>query len=598
MKNLIKAYNNILQLLLVAVSIIWVLGLHRNDVIKVCIFGIAFLFIILTFFVSYYINKDQKIYKRFSLILVYILIIIAAFVIKNNGVSASYLISMISIIVLPLCLIITTNAKVSDRVLGLITMIVGVIAFLKIGNEIYIREVSYVLVPCSFVLVFCERNLILRILYVFSNAVLIDQLIGKLYITIFFVLIETAISVKDDDEGNHGIEITYLLIYLLSIVMIILKYVEPLLPITLLIASIANRGFIKYRLNLVFTAKDLSYNETSRSLVTLINDINYNKYYVTLMLEDKKGELLSKVNKEVYVKQYKEYNSYKYKFFTAVLKYTKRTIYSLFNYQRYDFSCCYDTNSKVADKLAVISSSNSCLYIHSTYKNVYKIMKNTKMMDSYRRIVFVSNESRNNYVELYKDKEEKTLVINNFVDVDYIIKKSKEKIDLEKPKKKVLLAYIGTLDEDEKKVSRIIEIAKEIDKVNVWIIGAGKDKSKYEKLIESEKLEDKVQLLGNIVDPYNYMEKADYIILTSDYEEFPVIYLESLVLNKEIITTISASDPDIDMKDKIHLISKNKYVEDVRSVLKGQNKNDEKMNLKAIQTTRKLVLEDLFKGKI
>ena len=316
------------------------------------------------------------------------------------------------------------------------------------------------------------------------------------------------------------------------------------------------------------------------------------------MLEEKKGELLPKVNKEVYIKKYKEYNSYKYKFFTALFKYTKRTLYSLFNYQRYDFSCCYDTNSKVADKLAVISSSNSCLYIHSNYRNVYKTMKNTKMMDSYRRIIFVSNESRNNYIELYKDIEEKTLVINNFVDVDNIIKKSKEKTELEKPKKKVLLTYIGKLDEDEKKVSRIIEIAKEIDKVNVWIIGAGKDKNKYEKMIEKDKLEDKVKLLGNIVDPYNYMEKSDYIILTSDYEEFPIVYLESLVLNKEIITTVSASDPDIDMKDKVHLISKNKYVEDVRNILKGQNKNDEKMNLKAIQTTRRVLLEDLFKGKI
>ena len=117
-------------------------------------------------------------------------------------------------------------------------------------------------------------------------------------------------------------------------------------------------------------------------------------------------------------------------------------------------------------------------------------------------------------------------------------------------------------------------------------------------MIEKDKLEDKVKLLGNIVDPYNYMEKSDYIILTSDYEEFPIVYLESWVLNKEIITTVSASDPDIDMKDKVHLISKNKYVEDVRNILKGQNKNDEKMNLKAIQTTRRVLLEDLFKGKI
>ena len=99
---------------------------------------------------------------------------------------------------------------------------------------------------------------------------------------------------------------------------------------------------------------------------------------------------------------------------------------------------------------------------------------------------------------MFKEQESKTLVINNFVDVDRIIEKSKEKIELEKPKKKCLLVYVGNLDEESKKISRIINIANEIEKVNVWIIGSGKDQAKYEKLIEKNKLESKVNADGKM----------------------------------------------------------------------------------------------------
>ena len=38
------------------------------------------------------------------------------------------------------------------------------------------------------------------------------------------------------------------------------------------------------------------------------------------------------------------------------------------------------------------------------------------------------------------------------------------------------------------------------------------------------------------------MKGADYLILTSNYEGFPVVYLEGLALKKKLITTIKVSD--------------------------------------------------------
>jgi hypothetical protein len=45
------------------------------------------------------------------------------------------------------------------------------------------------------------------------------------------------------------------------------------------------------------------------------------------------------------------------------------------------------------------------------------------------------------------------------------------------------------------------------------------------------------------------MKMADCVILTSDFEGYPVIYNECLALRKPIITTIPVSDGFIDIRD-------------------------------------------------
>ena len=603
MNRIVKVYNVLLQVLILILSIEWLFGFNKNNIVRTSVNVVTFLFIIFTFLVSYFYNKKQKVYKNYILLIIYTLIVITTFVVKNNGIKLSYLIAMLSVIVLPMCLMIINGVKVSDRVYGLITIMTGVVSLTSLGNEIYIKEISYILIPLSFIIVFCEKNIFVKLLYVLSGAVLLDRLIGKVYITIFFVLIELAISVNDDEEPRYGIEITYLLIYLLSIVLIAFDYIQPLVPITMLIATIASRGFIKDRLNLLFTANDLSIGGIETSLVNLINGINYNKYDVTLMLENKSGELLSRINKEVYIKQYKVYD-FKLKYISKLLNITKRALYSLFNYKNYDFSCCYATYSYCGNKITKISSNNSCIFVHGNYKYVYKNEEqtreffDTRRLNEFRRIIFVSNESRSDYLELYPEHSNKTMVINNFVDVDRITSKSKEEVNIERKKGTKLLVFVGRLDEESKRITRILDMAKQIEKVSVWIIGDGKDKEMYEKIIKKDKLKDKVKLLGSIQEPYNYMEKADYIVLTSDYEGFPVVYLEALALNKEIITTIPVSDERIDIKKRANIISKDKYIEEVREIISRVKKNNDKINLKEIQVTRRKELEKLFESRV
>ena len=91
------------------------------------------------------------------------------------------------------------------------------------------------------------------------------------------------------------------------------------------------------------------------------------------------------------------------------------------------------------------------------------------------------------------------------------------------------------------------------------------------------------------------MNEADYVILTSDYEGFPVTYLEAITLNKNIITTIETSDESIDMKDIAYIIPKkeNEMVEKVKDILKKKN-TKKSINIDKIQKNKIKIFEELF----
>jgi len=368
------------------------------------------------------------------------------------------------------------------------------------------------------------------------------------------------------------------------------------LIVVAVILSLSNKN----KNQLLFAINTLEIGGIEKSIINLLDNINYKKYSVTLVMEQKTGVLLSKVNKNVKIMEVPVSNTSNV-FIRKIMNFSRKLWFTIFNYHTYDFSCCYATYSLSGNKLARIASKNSSLYIHSNYKYIYeeKEMKNffdTRSIDKFKKLIFVANEAKNDFIEFYPQYKDKSVVFNNFIDYERILSLGKEKISVKKPKDKNLFVFVGRLEDDSKKLSRAINLVKEIKDIDLWVIGDGPDRKAYEKLTEKNKIEDRVKFFGSKENPYPYMSLADYIILTSDYEGFPVTYLEAIILERPIITTINVSDDKINIgKDFATIVSKEEkqMVKEVKQALMKPSKV-KKIDFKILQKDKMEKLEKIF----
>ena len=350
---------------------------------------------------------------------------------------------------------------------------------------------------------------------------------------------------------------------------------------------------------ILFTAYDLGIGGIEKSLINLLDNLNYNKYDVTLILEKKEGEFLNKLNKNVKVFEYRV-STNKNVLIRKSINFIKRLKFMIKNYHKFDFSCCYATYSIPGSKIALIASSNSVLFVHNNYKYTYdeKNLRNffdTRKINKFKKIIFVSNEARNDLLIIYPELRKKSLVINNLINCSDIIKLSGEKINLKKGPKK-LFVYVGRLDEKQKKITRLITVFKNLNE-NLWIIGDGPDYNLYKNKIGDCK---NIVMLGSKKNPYPYIKLANYIILTSDYEGFPVVYNEAILLNTKIITTIDVSDDYISIKDRFgYIIDKDVHMiqKQLEKILKSDDLKTEKVDFKKLNSDRVKKIEKIIEGK-
>ena len=169
-----------------------------------------------------------------------------------------------------------------------------------------------------------------------------------------------------------------------------------------------------------------------------------------------------------------------------------------------------------------------------------------KKYNKFKKIVFVSKEGKDTFLSVFPGAEKKVEVCNNLIDGKKINELAQESIDV---KKEEIFTFvnIGRHQECQKKLTRIIESARILKErglnFRILFVGDGEDTQLYKDMTKKYELEEQIKFLGRKQNPYPYFKIADCVILTSDYEGYPVVFLESMILNKPLITT-KVSDYD------------------------------------------------------
>lgn len=331
---------------------------------------------------------------------------------------------------------------------------------------------------------------------------------------------------------------------------------------------------------LLFSVFDMNIGGIETSLLTLLNTLVEKGYDITLVLEKKQGAFLKDLDSKIRVIEYSPSEN-KIVLVRKLINLQKRILFWLKNHNKYDFSAAYATYSKVASFTTRVASKNCALWGHADYlmlyKNDYSKVEeffNGLHVNKFKHIVFVSQAGADSFSKVFPEHEEKVIFCNNLIDYKKIENLSREKID--ESKSKYTFVNVGRHDEKQKKLTRIIEVAKMLKnegfEFEILFIGEGPDTEGYKELVKKYKLQENIKFLGTKKNPYPYMALTDSIILTSDYEGYPVVFLEAFVLNKPIITT-DVADAKNDIQNKFGVVTR-KDINDIYQTMKQFIKND------------------------
>ena len=172
---------------------------------------------------------------------------------------------------------------------------------------------------------------------------------------------------------------------------------------------------------------------------------------------------------------------------------------------------------------------DSVMLTRLLYKNVYQL-------------VGVSEAIVGRFKEVYGI--DNCRCIYNAFDKEYYESLGDSTVSLEQ--KPFILSY-GRIEDDSKDYTFLLKsyaqssLAKQ--GVNLMILGDGPDKDKIVRLSEELKINEYVFFKDFTSNPFPYVKKAMLTTLTSNYEGFPMILVESLAMGTPVVSVDCASGP-------------------------------------------------------
>lgn len=190
-----------------------------------------------------------------------------------------------------------------------------------------------------------------------------------------------------------------------------------------------------------------------------------------------------------------------------------------------------------------VKAKKKIAWIHTDYSTIETdINIDLKMWSKFDYIISISNDCTKTFLEKYPSLKNKIILVENITSTQFILDRSEEKVEDDISREKGFkivstgrLCYQKAFDN----AVRALKILHDRGLTNIkwYVVGYGGDEAMIRSLISENKLEDSFILLGKKTNPYPYMRAADIYVQPSRYEGKAVTVAEARILGRPTLIT-------------------------------------------------------------
>ena len=289
-----------------------------------------------------------------------------------------------------------------------------------------------------------------------------------------------------------------------------------------------------------------------RILVELVNNMDFEKFDITVQTIYDTGELRYELDPRIHYKTIAKLKNNKS---DILRKYLYRRIlwpkyiYEKFISDTYDYEVAF-LEGEPTKLIAVPSKTpvKKIAWVHTSLLHNFSSQKLYKSISDYKhayeifdKIICVSKSAENDFIKRFGFFNNINVKYNPLNDA-LIEEKSRKPIEeYTTPKQHFLnMVAVGNM-RPEKRYDRLLKACKLLKNYTVnfclTIIGNG---SEFEFITELQKkldVSDCVQILGEKSNPYPYMKNADILVSSSDVEGYSTVAVEACLLGTPVLAT-------------------------------------------------------------
>lgn len=308
--------------------------------------------------------------------------------------------------------------------------------------------------------------------------------------------------------------------------------------------------------NIVFVIESLHVGGAEKSLVTLLNNLDYKAYNIDLILFKETGIFKDYVPKEVHCIQLEfpklsflnrvkyaldrklKKNQHNAQLFWTVIQHKFENID-----KEYDIAIAYNQGFATYFVNKYINASLKYAWLNTDYKKAgYNIIVDYPIYKNFNSIVAVSPEAKQSLeLELLNiGKKLPITIIKDITDKKIVQEQANCIQKIEFNSNTVNILTVGRLV-----AYKGLELAINVCKILItkgypvkwYVVGEGNEREKLEQLIKEKTLENHFFLIGDDPNPYPYMKNATIYVQTSLFEGLGLTVIEASYLNKPIVST-------------------------------------------------------------